>query len=277
MPSADADRITHSDISARAGGVRVRDVSKSFVVQHQKGSFQLIQALAGLNIDIAEGEFVSLLGPSGCGKTTTLRLLAGLDSPDQGLVEVCGEELTQPGLNTSLVFQNFNLLPWRTVIKNIALGLELGGVRDASNLERVKTYLDLVGLSEFANHYPHQLSGGMQQRVGLARALVMRSPVLLMDEPFGALDALTREILQRELLIILDQTEPRRTIVFVTHDVEEAIYLSDRVLIFEGPPGRITRDVAVGLPKPRYEVDVKTMIEFADIRSEILDVMGVGA
>ena len=216
-----------------------------------------LRVLEDVAFSCAPGEFLSILGPSGTGKTTLLRILAGLLAPGAGSsVTFEGTPLTGPNEGVSIVFQNYtsSLLQWRTVEKNVALGLE-GRVPKAERTERVNAALELVGLADRRQDYPWQLSGGMQQRVQIARALVMRPRVLLMDEPFGALDAMTKAQLQDELLRVREVTGT--TVVFVTHDVDEAVYLSDRVLVLSGKPARVTTELAVGLPSARDQVSTK--------------------
>jgi NitT/TauT family transport system ATP-binding protein len=206
-------------------------------------------ALDGIDFVAEDGEFLAIVGPSGCGKSTLLMLIAALMQPTAGSARLNGRELTKPGPDRALVFQDFALLPWRTVLKNVELGLELKGVAVAERRETARRFVSMVGLSAFENHYPHQLSGGMRQRVGIARALSVDPEVLLMDEPFGALDAQVRQVMGAELLRIWEGA--RKTILFVTHDIDEAIYLGDRIIVMSATPGRIVREVTVDLPRPR--------------------------
>jgi NitT/TauT family transport system ATP-binding protein len=206
-------------------------------------------ALRDINVDVARGEFVSLVGPSGCGKTTLLRIIAGLEDASAGQVVLDGRVVRAPGGDRGFVFQNDNLLPWRTVFANAIIGREVAGAVNAFEKKRTLDLLKLVGLEGFENYYPRQLSGGMRQRVNLARALAIDPEILLMDEPFSALDAQTREIMQTELLRIWDKG--RKTVLFVTHQIDEAVFLSDRILVLGRRPGRIQEDVAVALPRPR--------------------------
>ena len=227
-----------------------------------------VRAVEGISLDVMPGEFVSLVGPSGCGKTTLLRLINGLIEPDDGQVLVEGSA-PQPGPDFSMVFQSARLLPWRTVTGNIEFALALRGMGKKERLERAMALLGSVGLRDFAEAYPHELSGGMQQRIGLARALAVEPKVLLMDEPFAALDAMTREVLRREL----QQMWARRriTIVFVTHDVEEAILLSERIVLLRPRPGRVDQVVDVDLPEPRWQTDPRTLPTFIATREHLWD------
>ena len=216
---------------------------------HLTKRFGDLEVLRDVSVSIRDGEFVSLVGPSGCGKTTFLRTIAGLESIDAGTIRVDDREVSRPGRDRGFVFQSDCLLPWRTVLDNTIVGLELAGRISPADLERTRKLLDLVGLSGFESYYPRQLSGGMRQRVNLARALAIDPEILLMDEPFSALDAQTREIMQAELQRIWE--EGRKTVLFVTHQIDEAVFLSDRVLVFARRPGRILEDVAIDLPRPR--------------------------
>ena len=208
-----------------------------------------LEVLHEVCASISEGEFVSLVGPSGCGKTTFLRIIAGLDKADGGEVMVDGRPISGPGRDRGFVFQSDSLLPWRTVLDNTIVGLELAGRLSPDEINRTRKLLDLVGLAGFENYFPRQLSGGMRQRVNLARALAIDPELLLMDEPFSALDAQTREIMQGELQRIWE--EGRKTVLFVTHQIDEAVFLSDRVLVFARRPGRILEEVQIDLPRPR--------------------------
>jgi NitT/TauT family transport system ATP-binding protein len=206
-------------------------------------------ALDRVNLTIMDGEFLSIVGPSGCGKTTFLSVVDGLIPASSGRILVDGRVVTAPGPDRAVVFQDASLLPWRTVLKNVVYGLECRNVNGREATERASAFIELVGLSGFEHHYPHELSGGMQQRVNLARALVMDPQVLLMDEPFAALDAQTREVMQEELLRIW--LKARKTVLFITHQIDEAIYLSDRVAVFSGRPGRVKDIIDVDIARPR--------------------------
>jgi NitT/TauT family transport system ATP-binding protein len=220
-----------------------------------------LEVLSNINIDIAEGEFVSIVGPSGCGKTTFLRIVDGLEPFDAGSVAIDGRRVTKPGPDRAFVFQADALQPWRTVESNAAMGLEIQHRLTADERAKLADLLALVGLKGFEHYYPRQLSGGMRQRVNLARALAVHPEVLLMDEPFAALDAQTREIMQTELLRIWSAA--KSTVLFITHQIDEAVYLSDRVLVFGRRPGRIQEDIRIDLPRPRAS-SVKRTATFTD-------------
>ena len=239
--------------------ISLRDVGKSF----KDGQ---ILALQGISFDVNPGEFVSLVGPSGCGKTTLLRLINGLILPDTGEVLVKGQPPV-PNSDLAMVFQSARLLPWRTVAGNIDFVLALRGLSRVERAERVMALLGAVGLRDFADAYPHELSGGMQQRVGLARALAVEPEVLLMDEPFAALDAMTRETLRGELLRMWSRR--RMAVVFVTHDIDEAILLSQRVILLRPRPGRIEEIISINLPEPRWQHDPRGQPAFADLRAQL--------
>jgi NitT/TauT family transport system ATP-binding protein len=225
-----------------------------------------VRALYGFDIDVREGEFLSIVGPSGCGKSTFLNVLLGLLKPDSGELAMRGKAIAGPGTDRAMVFQEFGLLPWRTVQSNIELGLELKGVPAEARHQVSHRFIDMVGLNGFEGHYPHELSGGMKQRVGLARALATDPDVLLMDEPFAALDAQTRDLMQVELLRIWNQA--RKTVLFVTHQIDEAIYLSDRVLVMTKRPGHAKRIFDIDLPRPR-DYEMRVTPEFNDLKLEI--------
>src|SRR5271154_6532860 len=212
-------------------------------------SFGDLEVLRSISLGVERGEFISLVGPSGCGKTTFLRIVAGLEKSTSGDVELDGRAVRRPGDDRGFVFQSDNLLPWRSVFANAMIGPDVAGNTGPAERRRTMELLKLVGLEGFENYYPRQLSGGMRQRVNLARALAIDPEILLMDEPFSALDAQTREIMQTELLRIWD--EGRKTVLFVTHQIDEAVFLSDRVLVFARRPGRVQDVINVDLPRPR--------------------------
>lgn len=239
-----------STTPSTAAAVSARGVDKTFSTKQGE-----VVALSGIDLDVAPGEFISLIGPSGCGKSTLLRIIADLDSPSAGTVEVFGTSAHQARLDQryGIAFQQAGLLPWRTVAGNIALPLELHGVAPAERTARVDELVALVGLGDFAQKFPDQLSGGMQQRVAIARALAEKPALLLMDEPFGALDEMTREYMQTELLRIAAETGA--AVVFVTHSIPEAVYLSDRVVVMSPRPGRIADIVPMRLGRAADRAD----------------------
>lgn len=234
-------------------------VGKNYAVERRS-----FQALSGIDLEVRQGEFVCLVGASGCGKSTILRLIAGLDRPSEGTVTVAGKAVTGPGLDRSLVFQEHRLFPWLTVEHNVLLALDAVDLPRSSKWELVAKHLELVGLTDFARAHPDQLSGGMAQRAAIARGLVANPEILLLDEPFGALDSLTRTTMQDELLRIWEAEGT--TTVMVTHDVEEALFLADRVVILEPRPGRVRRTVTVDLPRPRRRGDPA----FAQLKEAVL-------
>lgn len=225
--------------------------------------------LGSINLDVPAHQFVCLLGASGCGKTTLLRIVAGLTTASAGRIEVDGRAVSGPGQDRSMVFQNYGLLPWRTVMGNVEFGLQIRGMARAKRRELCQRHIDKVGLGGFEAHYPHQISGGMQQRVALARAFSKDPKLLLMDEPFAAVDMQTREMLQEELLRIWMDIQV--TVIFVTHSIDEAIYLGDRVIVMGANPGRIVADVLTGLPRPR--ANTRTSAEFEALRAQLRDAL----
>ena len=225
-------------------------------------------ALADVDLTVEPGEFLTIVGPSGCGKSTVLDLISGLSVPATGSVTIDGTEVREPGLDRGVVFQQYTLLPWRTALGNVELALEAAGVTREQRRRTAAEFLDLVGLSDFAHRYPHELSGGMKQRVAIARSLSYEPEVLLMDEPFGALDAQTRESLQEELLGIWERTGT--TVVFITHDIDEAVFLGQRVAVMSARPGRIREVVTVDLDRTSAtDLDVRSTAEFARYRHEV--------
>jgi NitT/TauT family transport system ATP-binding protein len=242
-----------SDATA-APGLDVHDVSMYF---ERRGRRTNVCENVGFRVE--PGEFLSLVGPSGCGKTTLLRIVGGLIAPKRGGVSIDGKRVEGPGADRGFVFQQDSLFPWRTLVDNVRFGLEIQGVKRRASIERAMQVIELVGLTDFAQHYPHELSGGMRQRANLARALAIGPKVLLMDEPFSALDAQTREFMQAELLRIWEQEQ--KTVLFITHQIDEAVYLSDRVVVMSSHPGRIRDVVTIDLPRPR-DLHVKRTPEF---------------
>lgn len=229
------------------------------------GKTEDVLTLEDINIEIEENEFVCLLGPSGCGKSTLLQLLAGLLPPSEGTVNFQGEVHTKPNRHIGFVFQDASLYPWKTIEGNVGIGLEFAHVRKKERQEKVRPYLEMVGLEDFAKSYPHQLSGGMKQRAGIARALVNDPDVLLMDEPFGALDHLTRRDMQEDLLRIWAQS--KKTVVFVTHDVSEAVFLADRIILLSPRPGKIVEEFDVPFERPRDRSD----LQLTKLENEVYD------
>jgi NitT/TauT family transport system ATP-binding protein len=224
-------------------------VAQKLQISHLGKSFGELRALQDINLVVERGDFIAVVGPSGCGKTTFLRIVAGLEPASSGEVNLDGRAVTGPGGDRGFVFQTDNLLPWRTVFANAIIGREIAGQVGAAERRRTMELLKLVGLEGFESYHPRQLSGGMRQRVNLARALAIDPEILLMDEPFSALDAQTREIMQTELMRIWEAG--RKTVLFVTHQIDEAVFLSDRVLVFARRPGRLRENVLIELPRPR--------------------------
>ena len=228
-----------------------------------------VVAFRQLSLAVRAQEILCIVGPSGCGKTTFLRCIAGLTELSGGSLLVDGQAVSGPPAGVAIVFQHFGLLPWKTVHDNAAFGLAMAGAPAARIKERVAHYLNLVGLTGFERHYPYQLSGGMQQRVGLVRALAMNPSILLMDEPFAALDAQTREILQEELLALMERPDERKTMVFITHSIDEALLLGDRIAVMTARPGRIKEMIDVPFGRPRSADAVRADPRFAELRAHI--------
>lgn len=257
---------------AQGGGDYLQARNVSIAYGGRGGS--VVLAIDRVEFSLHRGEFVCLLGPSGCGKTTFLNAVAGFLPVSSGTLTLSGRPIVRPGPDRAMVFQQPGLLPWRDVLHNVTFGLEMSGrMRGRAAAARASSLLELVGLADFAHSYPHQLSGGMQQRVNLARALAVEPELLLLDEPFASVDAQTREALQIELLAICRRAEV--TALFVTHDIGEAVFLADRVCVFSRRPGRILRDVRVRLAKPRDEVRLKP--EFLTYVQEVAGVLGSAA
>jgi len=239
-----------------------RNISKVFI---QKGT-QRVHVLEDVSVDVKPNEFVVILGPGQSGKSTLLRIIAGLETPTSGTVSLDGKPVTGPGSDRGLVFQSYMLFPWKTVLDNVLLGPQLRGVPKQEARETAQHYIKLVGLEKFEKHYPHQLSGGMKQRVGIARAYANNPEVMLLDEPFGQLDAQTRYFMEKETARIWE-TE-KRTVLFVTNNIEEAVYLGDRIITLQGKlPGRMHASYQVDLPRPREQTDMK----FLQLRKQITD------
>ncbi len=240
--------------------IHIRNLQKTYVTDESQ-----TVVLEDFSLDIRKGELISIVGPSGCGKTTILRLIAGLIPPSGGTIYIGDRECSGPGADRGFVFQDFALFPWRSVRKNVEFGLEIAGVPKEERRERADKYLKIVGLEKFADSRIHELSGGMKQRVAIARALVTNPDVILMDEPFGALDAQTRNLMQAGLLKILDKTD--QTIIFITHSVDEAVYLSDRIVVLTKRPAKIKEVIRIDWPRPRDRASP----EFTALRKRILE------
>lgn len=235
------------------GELRIENLSKTYRRKEGWNTTRLLHVFRNISFTVEDGEFVSIIGASGCGKSTLLSMAGGLAEVSDGAIYVDGNPVTGPGLDRGIVFQEFALFPWLTVLGNIAFGLKSKGVPQRQQMEMARKYVDLVGLNGFEDYFPYRLSGGMRQRVGLARALAIEPAALLMDEPFGALDAQTREAMQTALSNIWMKT--RNTILFITHDIREAVYLSDRVLVLAGRPAQIALEQKIDLPRPRNRFD----------------------
>lgn len=241
--------------------IQVRDITKLYEVGGKR-----FEALGGVSLDVAENEFVTVVGPSGCGKSTLMNILGGLDEPTSGSAVVDGKEVRGPSPERGIIFQQYALFPWLTVRQNVEFGLKTARVPADERRRTAQHFIEMVGLADFADSLPKTLSGGMKQRCAIARAYAMNPSILLMDEPFGALDALSRVRMQEHLLETWEQD--RRTIVFITHDVDEAAFLANRVVVMAARPGRIHRIIDVDLPYPRTE-DVRLSPEFTAIRNDI--------
>jgi NitT/TauT family transport system ATP-binding protein len=241
----------------------VRDLE---VVYTNSDTGESIRTIDKVSLNIETGAFVSIVGPSGCGKTTFLNVVAGLQKPSAGNISIDGKSISGPGQDRTVVFQRPSLFPWKTVLRNVTYGLELRGVKKKTARNMAEPYIEMVGLEAFRDFLPHQLSGGMQQRVNLARALVCEPQVLLLDEPFAALDAITRETMQNELLSLWEQT--KKTVLMVTHQIDEAVLLSDRVIIFTARPAVIAEDLPIPFSRPR-KPSLRSDAEFDDISKKI--------
>ncbi|WHP06679.1 ABC transporter ATP-binding protein [Acinetobacter corruptisaponis] len=250
--------------------LKIENVYKSFAAKKIKGAkiqAEDFVAVENLSLDVKAGEFVAIVGPSGCGKSTLLDLLAGLTTPTSGQITIDGQPIKKPGLDRGIVFQQYALFPWLTALENIEFGLDAKGVGKDERYQTARYFLNLVGLSEFEHHYPNELSGGMKQRVAIARSLAYDPDILLMDEPFAALDAQTRETLQAELVKIWQQTQ--KTIIFITHSIDEAIYLGQRIAIMTSRPGRIKQVIEVPAELRSDQEDVRSSPEFSQLRHQI--------
>ena len=270
MSTASAESMPAPHRLEAAAKLEARRITKFYQRDGSK-----LPVLEDFSLSVAELEFLVLLGPSGCGKSTLLRIIDGIEPCDAGQIILDGKDVTgTTGAGRGMVFQGFELFPWRTVMGNVAFGLEVAGIGSKERLEVAREYVNLVGLNGFANSYPHELSGGMQQRVGIARALAINPTILLMDEPYGALDVQTRELLQDELLNIWEKQ--RKTVIFVTHSIEEALYLADRIVVMSPRPGRIERVIEVPFARPRRD-ELKSTPQFLDLRRDIWQSLKKGA
>ncbi|MBE6510071.1 MAG: ABC transporter ATP-binding protein [Methanobrevibacter millerae] len=240
--------------------IEIKNINKSF-----DGRGKNLSVLENINLNINDGELVCLLGPSGCGKTTLLRLIAGLDHPTSGEIVANGEVVEKPSGDRAVIFQQYSLFPWLTVLQNVTFGLEMSGGSKEENVKAAERYLESVGLLDFKDSYPHELSGGMKQRVAIIRSLLNHSPILLMDEPFSALDMQNRHKLQEQLIGVWKRFE--NTIVFVTHDVDEAVYLADKIVLLDKNPGKIAEVIPVDLERPRK----RDSMEFLKIQESIVE------
>ncbi len=250
----------------------VKDINRVFHLKKTKTEpARDFVALKGINLEVKSGEFLALVGPSGCGKSTLLDILAGLAHQTSGDVFIDGRKVTGPALDRGIVLQGYALFPWRTVRQNVEFGLEIKKVAKGERKDISSHFIKLVGLEGFEDRFPHELSGGMKQRVAIARALAYDPEVLLMDEPFAAVDAQTRETLQDELLRIWDET--KKTIVFVTHSIEEAAFLADRVAVLTANPGTIREVLKIDLPRPRHNSDIRSSAEFGWVRHKIWELL----
>jgi NitT/TauT family transport system ATP-binding protein len=248
-------------MSAGANQIEIRNVSKEF-----EGRGGTTVALQNVSFDVASNEFVCVVGPSGCGKSTILNIIAGLTEPSSGTVKVGGKEISGPGKERGVVFQQYALFPWKTVVENVEFGLKFQEIPKGERRQIAEKYLELVGLKDFRDAYPKELSGGMKQRVAIARAYAVNPEVLLMDEPFGALDAQTRVQLQENLLTTWENE--RKTCFFITHDVEEAVFLAQRIVIMSARPGRLKEIIEVNLPYPRVQ-ELKLTKEFTELKNRL--------
>ncbi|WP_087687723.1 ABC transporter ATP-binding protein [Pandoraea sp. PE-S2R-1] len=268
-PSVDAGRAPAAQTDEAM--IEIRHIDKTFAGKARKSA--PVRILDDVSLSIADQEFVSILGASGCGKSTLLRIVAGLVPHDGGEIRVAGQRVTRPVPEIGVVFQTSNMLPWLTVRQNMLLGTSLRKIPKEKSEPRVAALLEMLGLSQFADHHPHELSGGMRQRASIGQILALEPKVLLMDEPFGALDALTRDNLNVELLRIWQ--EHRQTVLLVTHSIEEAVFLSDRVIVMSARPGKIVEEVTIDLPRPRAPQTIKQHPRYAGYIAQLSQLMGV--
>jgi len=256
-------------VTAEPAKLVIEDIQKTFF-READDKIVGIKVLDHISLSVSKGEFVSIIGPSGCGKSTLLRIIDGLIEPDDGRVLVDGAAIDGPGPNRAVVFQYFGLYPWRSTLRNVEFGLELKGVPPHERRRIALENIARVGLRGFEDHYPHELSGGMRQRVGFARVLALDPDIILMDEPFSAVDEQTREILQEQLLDLWGAM--KKTIVFITHSIDEAIYMADRVVVMGARPGRIVEEIKVELPRPR-SAGTRTTAEFGKVRGYAWEIL----
>ncbi|SFG70072.1 ABC transporter ATP-binding protein [Sporolactobacillus nakayamae] len=243
----------------------ISNLSKTFKQKERK-----IQALSDINLEVKDKEFVSILGASGCGKSTLLRIIGGLETPSTGIVSINGSEISEPGADRGMVFQSYTLFPWLTVQKNIEFGMREKGIQVKEREKIAKEYIEIVGLQGFENVYPKALSGGMKQRVAIARALANDPEVILLDEPFGALDMQTRSLMQELLLDVWQKSQ--KTVILVTHDIDEAIFMADRVVVMESRPGKIKEIINVAFPRPR-DYHIKTTEQFLSYKAQAVELI----
>jgi NitT/TauT family transport system ATP-binding protein len=251
--------------------IEIRGINRVFQTRNRGAGSKEFVALKDINLKVNKGEFVAIVGPSGCGKSTLLDILAGLAQPTSGSILIDGKQVSGPALDRGIVLQGYALFPWRTVRQNVEFGLEIKKIPKAERKVISASYINLVGLEGFGDHFPHELSGGMKQRVAIARALAYDPEVLLMDEPFAAVDAQTRETMQDELLRIWEETG--KTIVFVTHSIEEAVFLADRVVVLGTNPGSIKEILDIDLPRPRHNSDIRSSAEFGWVRHKVWELL----
>ena len=245
----------------------VNNIDKTFMKKSGR-EYERVEALKGINFTVKKDEFMTVVGPSGCGKTTLLRIIDGLIKPERGEVLIDGKAITGPGENRGVVFQSFGLMPWKTVIDNVKFALLLRKPDLSEQHDEIaRKYIDIVGLGGFEKHYPHELSGGMQQRVGFARALSIDPDILLMDEPLAAVDAQTREILQEELLRVWENN--KKTVLFITHSIDEAVLMADRILVLDARPGKVRTIIENDMPHPRWKYSARKEPKFAELREEV--------
>jgi NitT/TauT family transport system ATP-binding protein len=261
-----------ADTTSRGGRALIEARNLSVEYDRTREKTRLV-ALKDFSLEVYPGEFITIVGPSGCGKSTFLNVLGGLHKPSVGEVLIEGKPVTGPGPDRAMVFQDYGLMPWRTVEKNVEFGLEMRGQLNERTREQVRHYISMVGLDGFEQSYPRELSGGMRQRVGLARALAIEPRILMMDEPFAAVDLITRELMQEELARIIAAT--KQTVIFITHSVDEAIHLGDRLVVISGRPGRVKAIHTVNLPRPRSRGHLRSSPEYLRLRERVWEELSV--